>query len=95
MRLLLVSTHSTFMKGEKVKINTHIDWLGFSLFFGSLFTHLSKIEKFYLCTMSGMYELINMPTRAQESKKKLTQWLRINSIKMCEKIGKKLLPCVS
>ena len=79
------------MKGEKVKINTQIGWLGFSLFFGSLFTHLSKIEKFYLSTMSGMYELINMPTRAQESEKKLTQWLRINSIKMCEKIGKKLL----
>ena len=53
-----------------MKINTHIGWLGFSLFFGSLFTHLSKIEKFYLSTMSGMYELINMPTRAQESEKK-------------------------
>ena len=61
-----------------MKINRLVRF--FSLFWKFVYILVKNRE--ILSTMSGIYELINMPTRAQESEKKFTQWLRINTIKI-------------
>ena len=63
-----------------MKINRLVRF--FSLFWKFVYILVKNRE--ILSSMSGIYELINMPTptRAQESEKKFTQWLRINTIKI-------------